>query len=154
MQVKQKSLYCLISAIIFFSSLQSDHLMHDDVQVSTRSVGGDALKAFFYLCSFASAHEEYLQKGNAEPTIICNKCGTKILDLGEFEGGLVGIALKNLTKFQQMQLIFDDYLEILSKGIPADITRYMVRISNEIKLACSGCGEQGCSWKELDERSL
>ena len=154
MQMKKKAFVFLIPATIFFSSVQSNHVMPDDMQMSTRSVEDDAFKAISYLSLFTSAHEEYLAKGNAEPAIICNKCGTKILDLGEFEGGLIGIALRDLTKFQQMQLVFDDYLEILSKGIPADIIRYMVRTSNDIKQACSHCGERGCSWKALDESSL
>jgi|GEM_PF-5936787 hypothetical protein len=149
MQVKKKAFGFLIPAIIVVSSLQSNHGMPDDTQVNTRSVEDDALKAISYLSLFASAHEEYLAKGNAEPAIICSKCGTKILDLGEFEGGLIGIALRDLTKFQAMQLLFDDYLKILSKGIPADIIRYMVRTSNDVKQACSHCGQQGCSWQEL-----
>lgn len=154
MQMKKKAFGFLIPAIIFCSSLRSNHHMHDDMQVSTRSVEDDALTAISYLSLFASAHEEYLAKGNTEPAIICNKCGTKILGLGEFEGGLIAIALKNLKKFNQIQLLFDDYLKLLSKGIPADIIRYMVRTSNDLKQACSHCGQQGCSWKELDERSL
>ncbi len=150
MQMNKKAFYFLIPAIMVVSSLQSKHVMHDDTQVYTRSVVGDALRAIYYLSLFASAHEEYLAKGNAEPAIICNQCGTKILDLGEFEGGLVGIALRDLTKYQEMQLLFDDYLKILSKGIPADIICYMVRTSNDLKQACSHCGERSCSWKELD----
>ena len=154
MQVKKKAFVLLIPVIISLSSLQSNHVMHDDASAYTRSVEDDALRVISYLSLFTSAHEEYLAKGNAEPAIICNKCGTKVLDLGEFEGGLVGIALRDLTTFKQMQLVFDDYLKILSKGIPADIIRYMVRTSNDFKQACSHCGEQGCSWKELDEASL
>lgn len=151
MQVKKQAFYFLMPTIISLSSLQCNDRIDDDAQVHTRSVEYDALKAISYLSLFANAHEEYLRKGNAEPVIKCNKCGTKILDLGEFEGGLVGIALRDLTKFQQMQLLFDEYLKILSEGIPADIVRYMVRTSNAIKQACSHCGQQGCSWKELDE---
>lgn len=153
MQMKKKAFGFLMPAIIFCSSLQGNDVMPDDTQVHTRSVEDDAFKVISYLSLFASAHEEYLAKGNADPAIICSKCGTKILDLGEFEGGLIAIALKNLTKFQEMQLLFDDYVNLLSKGIPADIIRYMVRTSNDLKQACSHCGEQGCSWKELDERS-
>jgi hypothetical protein len=149
MQMKKKAFGFLIPAIMFCSSVQSNDVLPDDVPVHTRSVEDDALRAISYLSLFASAHEEYLAKGNAEPAIICSKCGTKILDLGEFEGGLIGIALRDLTKFQEMQLLFDDYLKILSKGIPADIIRYMVRTSNDIKQACSHCGQQGCSWQEL-----
>lgn len=150
MQIKKKAFIFLATSIIFFASLQSKHHMPDDVQMHRRSMQDDSLKAISYLSLFASAHEEYLAKGNAEPSIICNKCGTKILDLGEFEGGLIGIAFKDLTKFQEMQVLFDDYIKILSKGIPADIIRYMVRTSNDIKQACSHCGERGCSWREIE----
>ena len=151
MQLKKKASGFLVLAIIFFSSLRSNHqIMYDDKQMNIRSLEDDALRAISYLSLFSSAHEEYLRKGNAEPTIKCNKCKTKILDLGEFEGGLVGIALGDLANFKQMQLLFDDYLKILSEGTPADIVSYMVRISNDVKQACSHCGERGCSWKELD----
>lgn len=149
MHLKKKAFGFLVPAIIFFSSLQSNDVAPNDM-LYTHSAEDDALRVVSYLSLFASAHEEYLRKGNAEPAIKCNKCGTKILNLGEFEGSLVGIALLDLTNFKQMQLLFDEYLKILSEGIPANILRYMVRISNDIKQVCSHCHEHGSSWTALD----
>lgn len=151
MQMKKKVFCFLGLAIISLSSLQCNDRIDDDAQPHTSSVEMNVLKFISYLPLFANAHEEYLKKGNVEPAIKCNKCGTQILSLWGFEGGLIGIALRDLTKFQQMQPFFDDYLKILSAGIPADVVGYMVRTSNDIKQVCSHCQEDGCSWTALDE---
>lgn len=147
MQLKKKGLRVLFAVALCSSFLSSNvHALNDTY---VRSIEDDALQAVSYLSLFAHAHAAYLEKGNVEPMVRCARCGTKLLNMGEFEGGLVGKALKDLAHFKEIQFFFDEYIKIVSEGVCVDIRNCMVRISNDTQQACSHCGMAGC-WQADD----
>jgi len=143
--------------LFYFNNLASFFLQANNQIVDCphkRSIEDDTIKIVSYLGLFKDAHEKYLAAHQIEPEIRCKKCATKRLSLGEFEGGLVGVALKNLTdgkdNFEKTKLILDGCLKVVSDGVFSDIINYMVRFSNETQQVCSHCQEPSISWEKID----
>ena len=96
-----------------------------------------------YLSLLGDAYKKYMQHANIEPKITCKSCKQKQLDLGEFEGALVGKGLKDLAggleTFEKSKKNLDGCMHVLSHGSYQAIVDYMVLIANEIKYPCSLC---------------
>lgn len=148
----KKSIYaCFIFIILCIFSLQSNNqVFHDNSHAnesSQSSIESDAFIILSYLSSFRDAHEKYLQSNKIEPTIKCKKCITHQVSLGEFEGGLVGKALKDVVEgknnFEKTKLLLDGCLKVVSGGSYLDIINYMISVSNETWPVCSHCHYNG-----------
>lgn len=151
MKTSNKVSIYFIVALVFLGSLQGNNQpTHNTPNAHTRSTEEDIFSIIDYLSLFTQAHEQYLQKNNVEPKITCHKCSDKLLDLGEFCGSLVGIALKDMVNgknnFNETKTILDGCLNVIFSGSCSDIINYMIRISNETKQACPGCCGQSESW--------
>lgn len=146
-----------IKAVVFFGlsiglfkDLQSNNqIVHDSVQAHVRSTEEDALVAISYLSLLRGAHEVYLERGNIEPEIKCKNCMEKLLNLSEFEGGLVGAALVDLGNFKVMHLYLDDCLKVVSKGTYSEIIDFMIRVANATEQPCSQCGKRSAFWGQI-----
>jgi len=152
MRFRYITIDCFILIISFLFFLQANNKIVDCP--NKRTIEDDAIKIVSYLALFKDAHEKYLSVHKIEPEIRCKKCATKRLTLGEFEGGLVGVALKNLAdgkdNFEKTKLILDGCLKVVLDGIFLDIIDYMVRISNETQQVCSHCQGPSTSWEKID----
>ena len=155
MKFKKGISACFIFIIFCTFSLQSDNQAFcDNSHVNQSSIENDAFSILAYLSSFKDAHEKYLQSNKIEPTIRCKKCITHQVSLGEFEGGLVGKALKDVVEgknnFEKTKLLLDGCLKVVSGGNYLDIINYMICVSNEIWPVCSHClyDGHGDSWEK------
>jgi len=101
---------CCAFIILYIFSLQSNNqAFPDDSNVNQSSIEKDAFSILSYLSSFKDAYEKYTQSNKIEPTIRCKNCITHQVSLTEFQGGLVGKALKDIVEgknnFEQTKML-------------------------------------------------
>jgi len=129
-----------------------------DSSMQNRMEGLDeATNIFSYWPLFIESQEKYFKNNSIDPQIKCGKCTTKLLGLSEFEGGLLGWSLKKIAEnmmdheqYENIKLLLDACLEVVSGGSLPDIINYMVRVSNETKQVCTDCLGHSDSWKRID----
>lgn len=155
MKFHSKGSVYLAGLIIVLSPLQSNNtIVQSDLYSDKRLISADdAVNTMSYLSSFLSSHKEYLQTHTTSPCIQCKKCNTKILDLSEFDGGLIGWALHGLAKgnvfFEKIKSIFGERLKVVSEKSPADIVSFMIRVANDTKQLCSDCHSNSDMWEKV-----
>lgn len=155
MKFKKGIFICFAFIILCIFSLQSDNqTFRDNSLANQSSIEKDAFSILTYLSSFKDVYEKYLQSNKIEPTIRCKKCITHEVSLSEFEGGLIGKALKDVVEgknnFEKTKLLLDACLKVVSGGNYLDIINYMICVSNEIWPICSHClyDGHGDSWEK------
>jgi hypothetical protein len=144
-----KWVFVCFVACDFSSSLQSVNKFEHEGQ-HTKGQVQNACELLSLTDSLTNAHQKYFQKNNAPIKIKCKQCHERELSINEFEGGLMGWALKAITKednqFEKIKSIFDKCIELLSKNATsAEIVSFMVNVSNDMKQICSYC--HGTEWE-------
>ncbi len=110
----------------------------------------DAFSIVSYFRLFFKSHERYLESNEESPWIECKKCMIKDLELGEFDGGLIGWVLIKLgsTKpnVEQIKKICAERVSVIEKGDIQEIMEYMARIANETGQVCTECHSRNGNW--------
>ncbi len=131
---------------IFLGSLQSN-IQVSHIQDNESQIKKDPTENTFLLSSvldqLTKAHEKCPLKDTSELKIKCKNCSIRILSLSEFEGGLIGWALKSLgidDEFEKIMVFFDCWIKLLSEGASAsELVDFMLTVSNEMRQICSHC---------------
>ncbi len=106
-----------------------------------------------YWPSLIEGNEQFEKKHTTKPSILCGKCTTKALTLGEFTGGLIGKALKSVENGEdsvaESKMILDDCVIMMKTGSISEIVDFMVRVANQTKQVCSHCRSNSNSWRKI-----
>ena len=153
MMLKNQAIIGFIAIVSFCASLraQNDNKIISDDQQVYRDQTTDALSLVPTLEAIAKARNEYMQKNTTALNIKCKGCNTKLLSYVEFEGGLVGWALKALgegsERFKITKTLLDNCIKLLSEqASSAELINFMLHVSNDMKQICSHC--HGVSWEK------
>ncbi|MFH1643636.1 MAG: hypothetical protein ABIA74_00475 [bacterium] len=152
MKFKNNVFICffLISSFIAFLRC-NEQIFLGDLQVKN-----DASENAFVLISvldqLTKAHEKYPSKDTSELKIKCKNCVTRELSLYEFEGGLIGWALKSLgsddEEFEKIKMLLESWIKLLSDEVlSSEILDFMLTVSNDMKQVCSNC--HGVVWEKV-----
>ncbi len=146
MKLEKNVFVCLIAGIVFLSTLRGDDKVCCDGLQIHKSQIDDTSTLLFLINSLNAVHEKYFQSNRIVPKIKCKNCITKELSLHEFEGGLIGWALRAIAdggnEFEKMRVILNEYIKLLSQEVTStELLIFMINVSNLFSLLWNCMGK-------------
>lgn len=145
--MKQIKIIFLLFFTISFGFLEAKTKMISEN--NTRSAIVDAISILSYWSLFSEAHQKYLDTHDHELSVSCKSCKKEFIDLGKFEGGLLGKGLKDLLEgkdnYKETKVLLDTYLKLLSSSSDNEILTFMAQTLSDQQYVCYNC--KGISWE-------
>lgn len=145
MKVMKILFFILLMSFIGFVQAEKKR----EIVADTRFIVADAVHLISYLSSCSEAHQKYLDTHDHELSVSCKGCDKEFIELGKFEGGLIGKGLKDLIdgkdNFKETKIVLDKYLKLLADGSDREILAFMAQILNDQEYVCYSC--KGINWE-------
>ena len=154
MKLKKNVFICCALICIYWGFLQGNIQVcsvQDNESQNKKDPTENTFLLFSVLNQLTKTHEQYPLKDANEVKIKCKNCGTRELSLHEFEGGLIGWALKSLgsddQEFGKIKILLEDWIKLLTdRASASELVSFMLTVSNDMKQVCSNC--HGIVWEK------